>query len=283
MGQTTNYGWDYGVKGEKPWFTKWQTLWNAVDTELYSRTKDLLMPNNGLLIGSGADPTREIWAAKNQIIETLTAPLSTLGAFYDDFLMLDGKINFSTSQPDTAINGLEFSVYTDPSYTGDLGEMCGIRGYAMHLGSGNLNIYGPNNKVIGAELIASNEGVGIVDSLIGVLLQYKNTGAGSVVSTYGLYVYAPGGNNNITNAYGVYIADQNKGANKWNIYSAGATSRNQFEGKIMLDSYLEIKEMSAPSGISDKAIIFSKDNGAGKTQLMVIFPTGVAQQIAIKA
>lgn len=46
---------------------------------------------------------------------------------------------------------------------------------------------------------------------------------------------------------------------------------------------LELLEQTAPSGASNTARLFTQDNGAGKTQLMVIFGSGVAQQIAIEA
>ena len=36
----------------------------------------------------------------------------------------------------------------------------------------------------------------------------------------------------------MYIENQDKGTNKWNIYSAGASSRNVFEGSIKVDSAL---------------------------------------------
>ena len=45
---------------------------------------------------------------------------------------------------------------------------------------------------------------------------------------------------------------------------------------------LRFTERAAPVGTPDKATIYAKDNGAGKTQLMVIFGSGVAQQIAIE-
>jgi hypothetical protein len=46
---------------------------------------------------------------------------------------------------------------------------------------------------------------------------------------------------------------------------------------------LEVLEMTAPSApAANKARIFAQDNGVGKTQLMVIFPSGAAQQIAIE-
>lgn len=47
---------------------------------------------------------------------------------------------------------------------------------------------------------------------------------------------------------------------------------------------LTLAEMSAPNAPGgDQCIIYSVDNGAGKTQLMVRFPTGAAQQLAIEA
>ena len=43
-----------------------------------------------------------------------------------------------------------------------------------------------------------------------------------------------------------------------------------------------MQEMTAPTGSANQARIFAQDNGAGKTQLMVIFGSGAAQQIAIE-
>lgn len=47
--------------------------------------------------------------------------------------------------------------------------------------------------------------------------------------------------------------------------------------------YNSLVEMTAPAGAANNARIFAQDNGAGKTQLMVIFGSGVAQQLAIEA
>jgi hypothetical protein len=45
----------------------------------------------------------------------------------------------------------------------------------------------------------------------------------------------------------------------------------------------EMTEMTAPSApAANKARIYAEDNGSGKTRLMVLFPTGAAQQIAIE-
>ena len=48
-------------------------------------------------------------------------------------------------------------------------------------------------------------------------------------------------------------------------------------------TYADMGEIAAPASPSaDTARLFVQDNGAGKTQLMALFPTGVAQQIAIE-
>ena len=47
--------------------------------------------------------------------------------------------------------------------------------------------------------------------------------------------------------------------------------------------YSQLTEMTAPAGAANSARLFTQDNGAGKTQLMVIFGSGAAQQIAIEA
>jgi len=45
---------------------------------------------------------------------------------------------------------------------------------------------------------------------------------------------------------------------------------------------VQLSEMTAPTGAANKATIYAVDNGAGKTQLMVIFGSGSAVQLAIE-
>jgi hypothetical protein len=48
-------------------------------------------------------------------------------------------------------------------------------------------------------------------------------------------------------------------------------------------TYLDMNEITAPAAPSaNKARIYAEDDGTGKTRLMVVFPTGAAQQIAIE-
>lgn len=65
--------------------------------------------------------------------------------------------------------------------------------------------------------------------------------------------------------------------------TSGETSIPQGLKQIGANSYHEMAEMSEPAAPSaNRARVFVQDNGAGKTQLMVRFPSGVSQQIAIE-
>ena len=50
-----------------------------------------------------------------------------------------------------------------------------------------------------------------------------------------------------------------------------------------LIDYLDVVEMTAPSApAANTARLYVEDNGSGKTRLMVLFPSGAAQQVAIE-
>ncbi|HAM59145.1 MAG TPA: hypothetical protein DCQ64_28535 [Candidatus Rokubacteria bacterium] len=76
---------------------------------------------------------------------------------------------------------------------------------------------------------------------------------------------------------GVGIVGSNSGAK--------AFSMNQIQGNgalaISVLDPLQFDEESTPTGVANKAILYA-DDSAGKTRLMVIFGSGVAQQIAIE-
>lgn len=46
--------------------------------------------------------------------------------------------------------------------------------------------------------------------------------------------------------------------------------------------WLEMTEISAPSGLSNHMRLYAEDNGAGKTRAMIQFGSGAAQQIALE-
>ncbi len=64
-----------------------------------------------------------------------------------------------------------------------------------------------------------------------------------------------------------------------NIHAATATTAPS----MIFDTFLQGAEMTAPSAPAANGFrIFAQDNGGGKTQLMVLFNTGAAQQLAIQ-
>lgn len=56
-------------------------------------------------------------------------------------------------------------------------------------------------------------------------------------------------------------------------------TRTQILGAIQLRE----KSAAPPVAVANSVILYAIDNGAGKTQLMALFPTGAAIEIAIEA
>ena len=52
------------------------------------------------------------------------------------------------------------------------------------------------------------------------------------------------------------------------------------DGLDIRNGWLELEERTAPSGLSNHSRLYAKDNGSGKTQLVVIFGSGAEQVIA---
>lgn len=70
----------------------------------------------------------------------------------------------------------------------------------------------------------------------------------------------------------------------WMRFSQGLRAAGLVAENTAGTGYLQLSEQSAgPAGLANAVRIFTEDNGAGKTRLMVQFPTGTAQQLAIEA
>ena len=94
--------------------------------------------------------------------------------------------------------------------------------------------------------------------------------------------YANGNLKATLNDTGLYLYDTqtitaNSASAALNLTQSGAGP------SINTNSFIQGAEQTAPSAPAANGYrIFAQDNGAGKTQLMVIFATGAAQQIAIE-
>jgi hypothetical protein len=116
--------------------------------------------------------------------------------------------------------------------------------------------------------------IGDVGSSVGRFTLTGNTG-----STFGW----SGVSNDATQAIDTAFTRLSAG-----LIGVGTGAAGSFAGSLKLTNtqnvgYIQADEMTAPAGAANSARLFTQDNGAGKTQLMVIFGSGVAQQIAIEA
>jgi hypothetical protein len=139
-----------------------------------------------------------------------------------------------------------------------------------------LNCYGGNAVL---EIVAPTGGVAYVDFYAGV-----TRSAAIGFNTSNLVLLAQAG-------YGLQFGSN--AAAIWELPSGGALrpytnganlgdATNKL-GLVYMKTATIYYETAAPSAVPDAVVVYGKDNGAGKTQLMALFPTGVAQQILIEA
>lgn len=115
-----------------------------------------------------------------------------------------------------------------------------------------------------------------VDTLTGLNVRMQGSGSANADLAYGVRIQKllfTGATYDATR--GVHIDDMGSGANDFNIYSAGTASVNRFEGSV---EFVEKTDPAAPA--ANNARLYAKDNGSGKTQLVVRFATGAVQVLA---
>ena len=103
-----------------------------------------------------------------------------------------------------------------------------------------------------------------------------------------IYRTTAGGTPNTTGLIGTITGPDTLG--KWRINDTGLAAGGETPestnttGKVNIQWAMAFAEVTnAPAAVANKVILFAQDNGAGKTQLMGLMPTGVAQQILIEA
>lgn len=90
----------------------------------------------------------------------------------------------------------------------------------------------PNADLYGAYADGRQYSTGTVKDIYGLSAQAKNS-AGNATNLYAAYLSASGiGGISTTNAYGLYVTPVAGATNNYNIFSAGASSNNRFEGSI---------------------------------------------------
>lgn len=114
---------------------------------------------------------------------------------------------------------------------GDVGEVFGQEATLYQKGDGDIA------TVVSVWGNLTHEGIGLIttyEALRGDVGYYAN--GGDVTTAYGLHVRGPtlAGGSTIGTAYGIYVdtMDEAGVTADWNVFSAGSTSRNKFEGAV---------------------------------------------------
>lgn len=188
-----------------------------------------------------------------------------------------------TSSADTATYTYgPIGLYSECAHegSGSVDSLHGVMGVSALWGSGSIN---QSHGVAG---IGDSWGSGTVTFLDGTVGQVNPRGTATITNAVCLHAITCSitGSDTFTNMYGVYVDDLGYGTNRWAFRSFGATDTVQIAGPVIWEKYLQTSEQgSAPAAPAGNGVrIYAIDNGAGKTQLMALFSSGAAQQLAIQ-
>jgi hypothetical protein len=167
---------------------------------------------------------------------------------------------------------------TSSSGIGVLGDSDSLIGVSGHSGS-DAGVFGHSVLNIGVH------GRSLSNNQPGTLGQSANNSTG-VLGASGADVPVPAAKAK-TGVYG-YAAQDNASQGVWGhspagngvVGSTGTGYAGYFSGKVYSTQFYELSEIGTPAAPApNRARLFVKDNGAGKTQLCVRFHTGAVQVI----
>lgn len=202
-----------------------------------SSTKTVLMMNElgELLIGGNSH------AANGSHVDIIST--------YTDATSKRGINNYFNPTYNTNTSGTNYVLYNyaDIRGTANVPTFYGTYNNVRQGSSGNSNaVYGVFNEVangstgtitsaFGIENFVANYGTGTILNAYGQFDQlYNDTPEAMIVNGYGLYTARPSGGT-FGNVYGAYIenhAGVGTTTNSYNLFSAGATSTNVFQGSV---------------------------------------------------
>lgn len=179
----------------------------------------------------------------------------------------------STLDPSGGAGGVGFHFFTAPSVFADLA-----------INSGNASVVVGRGAALGFTSAAANTTNGdvILARDAAAILNLRNSTNAQTLRVSGTHTDA----SNYVRASlaatstAVTLAAETAGTGADNvpvILTPAGTSQ------VEVGNGVQFTEMTAPSApAANKVILFAQDNGAGKTQLMALFPSGAAQQVAIE-
>lgn len=240
---------------------------------LHSSGYLLLGTTNDIVRVDAADATYRLWIG-NATAASAPFRVTKAGALTASNATITGTVNWGTGKGQLNSTGLAFDVDADNYVRIDDSSTTLLRAYSN---AANNTILGQNTGtavgsvgVYGYVSNANSTGTGVLgvgSKGFGV----KGTAAGA--SGTGVGVYGSG------NQYGGQFASTNVALRVEALLTGTAA---EFDGPVViLDDFIEVDEISDPAApAANGARIYVKDNGSGKTQLVVRFNTGAVQVIA---
>ena len=214
----------------------------------------------------------QVWIDEPQITDNLTGTITNSASL------------FISQAANEATNNYALWVQAgNVKFDGQLVVGQGILDYVRVRIGGSFTSGGASNFAAGVFINTTLTGFS-GDTLNLSQLQIGGTITTQVTDTVGLVAalllvepqITVGGGGAVTTATTMYI--QNAPDEGTNNYALLVDS-----GAIRFDEELEFREMTSPiAGPTNSARVFAEDNGSGKTRLMVRFPTGATQQLAIE-
>ncbi len=124
--------------------------------------------------------------------------------------------------------------YSQNSSSGTVSESDGVVGQAANQGSGTVTL---GRGGLFSVFNGSTASTGTAKGLESALYNYSS---GAITTGYSIFIPSAinAGGGTFTNNYGLYVEDQSAvgSSNSYNIYSAGATSKNYFAGNVIVGS-----------------------------------------------
>ena len=136
------------------------------------------------------------------------------------------KLDPSSSTAYTQINGINGGLQIESGNSEDfVNQLNGINGVVIHAGTGTVS------GTYGANYVIGNTGGGTITSGTGLNIIPINL-SGTITTYKGINIASPVNAGTMTNSYGLYINDQSGPTTSYNLYSAGLTSNNFFQGFV---------------------------------------------------
>jgi hypothetical protein len=145
---------------------------------------------------------------------------------------LNVKLASNYSSSPTTVIAIEALAATLAGNTAGSIILAGFFGGSAHRGTGTVG------SAFGLPGIAALQSAGTITSAYGLYGNVQNTGSGTITTGYGCIIVSntnTGGGTFTTN-YGLYLENQTAGVTDYNLYSAGLSSRNFFDGYVETSS-----------------------------------------------